>query len=134
MDFSEFINKYLGKNVDYDKVFGTQCVDLFRQYCQDVLNIPHTGGVDGARELYLNYDKLPLEQKYFEKVAKTEGKYRDVAIYDVTPNNPFGHVAMVLIPRETETLVFEQRGNTKDTSAQLYWRSNDKLLGFLRKR
>lgn len=63
MKLNDFINKNLNKKIDYDKVFGSQCVDVFRQYCEDVLNIPHTGSVEGAKDLYLNYEKLPLEQK-----------------------------------------------------------------------
>ena len=65
--FDEFINKYINTKVDFDNAFGAQCVDLFRQYCKDVLNIPHTGAVEGAKDVFLNYDKLPLEQKYFKK-------------------------------------------------------------------
>ena len=41
MNLAEFLNKYTGKKVDFDKVYGAQCVDLFRQYCQDVWQIPH---------------------------------------------------------------------------------------------
>ena len=48
MTLDEFVKKYNGKKVDYDGRYGCQCVDLFRQYCEDVLNIPHTGGVIGA--------------------------------------------------------------------------------------
>ncbi len=48
MTLDEFVKKYLGKKVDYDGQYGAQCVDLFRQYCKDVLGIPHTGGVIGT--------------------------------------------------------------------------------------
>ena len=133
MELSEFINKYLGKEVDFDGAYGAQCVDLFRQYCQEVLEVGHTGAVEGAKDLYLNYENMGKEKAVFEKIrSKTGGQYGDVAIYDATPNNPYGHVAIVLIPRYKDTLVFEQRGGTKDPKAQLYWRSNEKLLGFLR--
>ena len=50
MKIEEFINKYLNKIVDFDGAFGAQCVDVFRQYCKDVLEIPHTGAVEGARK------------------------------------------------------------------------------------
>lgn len=135
MELSEFINKYLGKEVDFDGAYGVQCVDLFRQYCQDVLEVGHTGAVDGgAKDLYLNYDSMAKEKAVFDKIRdKSSGHYGDVAVYDATAKNPYGHVAIVLIPGYKDTLVFEQRGGTKDPKAQLYWRSNEKLLGFLRK-
>ena len=61
MTLTEFVKKYNGKKIDYDGRYGAQCVDVFRQYCKDVLEIPHTGGVVGAAELYTKYDELPLE-------------------------------------------------------------------------
>ena len=51
MTLDEFVEKYNGKKIDYDGHYGAQCVDVFRQYCKDVLAIPHTGGVVGAAEL-----------------------------------------------------------------------------------
>ena len=60
MKLDEFINKYINTKVDFDNAFGAQCVDLFRQYCKDVLDIPHTGSVDGAKDIYLNYYKMNL--------------------------------------------------------------------------
>src|SRR5574344_661086 len=68
MKIDEFITKYSGKKVDFDGAYGAQCVDLFRQYCKDVLGLPHTGAVEGAEGLWNNYDKLPVEQKYFERI------------------------------------------------------------------
>lgn len=134
MELSEFINKYLGKEVDFDGAYGAQCVDLFRQYCQEVLEVGHTGAVEGAKDLFLNYDKMEKEKAVFNKIkSKTGGKYGDIAVYDATPTNRYGHVAIVLIPDYHYTLVFEQRGGTKDPKAQLFWRSNERLLGFLRK-
>ena len=71
MKLDEFINKYINTKVDFDKAFGAQCVDLFRQYCKDVLNIPHTGSCSttgGAIDLFLDWEKMPLEKKYFKKI------------------------------------------------------------------
>ena len=32
MTLEEFVNKYIGRKVDFDGAYGAQCVDLFRQY------------------------------------------------------------------------------------------------------
>lgn len=32
----QFVEKYIGKVIDYDKTYGPQCVDAFKQFCADV--------------------------------------------------------------------------------------------------
>ena len=63
MTLIEFVNRYLGKKVDFDGHYGAQCVDLFRQYNRDVLGNERTESVVGAKDLVLQYEKLPLEKK-----------------------------------------------------------------------
>jgi hypothetical protein len=41
MTLSEFIKKYDGKTIDFDKRYGGQCQDAFNQYCVEVWNIPN---------------------------------------------------------------------------------------------
>ena len=133
MKIDEFITKYMGKKVDFDGAYGAQCVDLFRQYCQDVLGLPHTGSVDGAKDLYEKYSNLPNEVKYFERFSRgvVTG---DVVIWGPTEKNPYGHVAIVVgnMPGR-DLLVFEQDGLKQD-GAKLTIRTIDNLLGYLRKR
>lgn len=131
MKLDEFITKNIGKKVDYDGKFGPQCVDLFRQYCKDVLNIPHTGSVNGAKELYTNYKELPIEKLYFERLSRGPVT-GDVAIWDAKGNNPYGHVAIVVGNMAgRDLLVFEQDGFKQD-GAKLTIRTIDNLLGYLR--
>lgn len=130
MKLNEFINKYIGTKVDFDGVYGAQCVDLFRQYCKDVLNIPHTGAVGGAIELYTKYDLLPVEKKYFDKVYKTIYS-GDVVIFNKTEKNEFGHVAIVLGECINGLLVFEQDGFAQDGAKISIWSKNN-VAGYLR--
>ena len=94
MTLEQFVEKYNGKKIDYDGRYGAQCVDVFRQYCKDVLNIPHTGGVVGASELYTKYEEMPREQRYFDKLVYAGGKPEagDVVIFSPTKSNKYGHV------------------------------------------
>lgn len=133
MTLDEFIKTYEGAKVDYDGRYGAQCVDLFRQYCKDVLQIPHTGGVTGAAELYTKYDKLPLEQKYFDKIVYAGGTPEpgDVVVFRATRQNEFGHVAIVLSADNNGLLVFEQDGFKQD-GAKITRSSYKTVLGFLR--
>lgn len=39
MKFTEWIKKYLGKEVDYDGAYGVQCVDLAKSYIKNVLDV-----------------------------------------------------------------------------------------------
>lgn len=133
MYLEQFITKYCGRKVDFDGVYGAQCVDLFRQYCREVLAIPHTGGVDGAKDLYEKYGDLPLEKKYFTRLSKNATpQYGMVAVWGATPTNKYGHVAIVLDKLDASTLlVFEQNGIAQD-GAKLVRRDTKNLLGYLK--
>lgn len=131
MTLDGFVTKYLGRKVDFDGQFGAQCVDLFRQYCKEVLGIPHTGGVEGAKDLWEQYTKLPLEIRYFDRVNKNP-LAGDVAIWGATNTNKYGHVAIVVGNMAgRDLLVFEQNGFTQK-GAELKTRTIDNLLGYLR--
>lgn len=130
MKISEFVKKYNGKKVDFDKAFGCQCVDLFRQYCNDVLGIPHTGTVEGAKDLYINYAKLPGEMNHFTRIATRFPRVGDVVIWDKTPSNKYGHVAICIGNLADEIIVFEQNGFAQD-GAKIVTREKN-ILGVLR--
>jgi hypothetical protein len=136
MTLERFLTLYCGKYVDYDGVYGAQCVDLFRQYCKDVLGIPHTGACSssgGAKDLYNDYAKMPLEKKYFVKLAKSATpSYGYVAVWNSTPANSFGHVAIVICRLSNSSLlVFEQNGINQD-GAKFAERKTKNLLGYLK--
>lgn len=108
------------------------CVDLFRQYCTDVLEVPHTGSVEGAKDLFLEYDNLPKEKQYFKRVKGISGiKYGDVAIWDKTENNKYGHVAIVISKEGLNIGVIEQNGIKQD-GVKFAIKSSKNLLGYLR--
>lgn len=131
MDIANFINEFILTNVDYDGVYGAQCVDLFRQYTKYVLGVKeHTGAVIGAKDLFLEYENLPLEKKYFTKQKTAQPG--DVAIWDKTDKNKYGHVAIVVsVLPDKKLLVMEQDGIKQD-GAKMNIRTTDNLLGYLR--
>lgn len=138
MTLEQFVNKYNGKKVDYDGAYGAQCVDLFRQYAKEGLDIPeHTGPcatTGGAKDLYNDFLKMPLEKKYFTRTANTTGaKAGDVLIWNSTPTNKYGHVAINLGRLGNSFIVFEQNGITQ-AGAEIKVRSKEGLLGYLRKK
>ena len=136
MKLEEFVKKYNGVKVDFDKVYGCQCVDLFRQYAKEGLGIPeHTGACassGGAKDLFLDYDKMPIEKKYFKKGTRGFSA-GDVLIWNSSGTNKFGHVAIMLGTVGKSLIVFEQEGFKQD-GAKINLRSKENLLGYLRKK
>lgn len=137
MNIEEFVKKYTGKKVDFDGVYGAQCVDLFRQWAKEGLGISeHTGPCSttgGAKDLFLDYPKMPIEKKYFIRETKKAMCPGDVLIWDSTETNKYGHVAIYLGKLNNDLIVFEQDGFKQD-GAKINLRSKTKLLGFLRKK
>ena len=137
MTLEEFVKKYNGKKVDYDNAYGAQCVDLFRQYAKEALGIKeHTGPCatsGGAKDLFLDYNKMPVEKKYFFRSTQKNWIPGDVLVWDATEKNKYGHVAIFLAKLGSSLLVFEQNGITQ-AGAEIQVRSPDKLLGYLRRK
>lgn len=141
MTLADFIKINKGKKVDFDKAYGAQCVDLFRQYAKDVLGIEeHTGPCQttgGAKDLFCDYDKMPGEKKYFNKYThnrNTVYKTGDVVIWNKTDKNPYGHVAIFInVVDKDNFIVFEQDGFAQ-AGAVLNIHAKTNLLGCLRKK
>lgn len=139
MELVDFVKKYNGKKVDYDGVFGAQCVDLFRQYCHDALCIPEHTGIcgtsGGAKDLFLDYPKMEKEKKYFKRYfnGKKTMNIGDVLVWNSTDENIYGHVAILIGKLDDDLIVFEQNGY-KQNGAQINIRNKENLLGFLRKK
>lgn len=137
MTLEEFVIKYSGKKVDFDGMYGAQCVDLFRQYSKECLGISeHTGSCStsgGAKDLFLDYPKMEKEKKYFTRETKKAMIQGDVLIWNETETNKYGHVAIYLGRLNNSLIVFEQDGFKQD-GAKINIRSKNNLLGFLRKK
>lgn len=135
MTLTQFVNNYFNDKVDYDKAFGSQCVDLFRQYTKDVVGYTkHTGPCSttgGAVDLYKDYNKMPNEQEAYERIKTKSPKPGDVCVFDSTKTNPYGHVAICLGSRKSFIIVLEQDGYRQDGVKVRCW-SNSNLLGVLR--
>lgn len=133
MTLWQFVQRHVKTKVDFDGAFGAQCVDLFRQYCKDVLGIGHTGAVVGAKDLVERYDALPKERENFALVTDRYNVLPgDVAVWGATGGNPYGHVAIVLDAGTGGIVVFEQDGFKQD-GARIAERSTDGVIGYLRK-
>lgn len=131
MTLKRFICTYINKKIDYkDNNFkgdnSFQCVDLYRQYCKDVLGIPQTpalGAEGGAKDIWEKHGEL--------KQSKDSFAVGDVLIYDKTPTNKYGHVCILVSLLDTDTfIVFEQNG-FEQSGSKLTVRNTTNLLGSL---
>lgn len=66
MIIKDFFTFWNGKGIDFDGYYGFQCVDLYRQYVKDVLNLPQSPGVVGAYQIWDRHDSTK-----FEKIKNT---------------------------------------------------------------
>lgn len=129
MTLTQFIRANLGKKVDYDDAFGAQCVDLYRQYCKDVLDVPQSPAVEGAKDII----ECPGVLNVTKDSALADYSRGDVLIWGATPANRYGHVAILVSVYNTKYfIVLEQDGFAQD-GVKLAFRSRENLLGCLYK-
>ncbi len=129
MTLTQFIKKYLGTKVDFDGKFGPQCVDLFRQYCSEVLNVSQTPAVVGAKDIIKNPGKL----KVTKESTLADYSPGDVLIWGATSSNPYGHVAILVSVYNTKYFVVLEQDGFKQDGVKLAFRSREGLLGCLYK-
>lgn len=91
MTIQQFFDRWLNKICDWDGYYGGQCVDLYDQYCQDVVGSPIIL-IGGAADIWSNYPT-----SHFDRVLNTPTaipKLGDVMIWDRTSSLPYGHVSI----------------------------------------
>lgn len=130
MTLTQFIKKYLGSKVDFDGQFGAQCVDLYRQYCADVLCVPQSPAVDGAKDIINN----PGTLKVTRDSALADYSRGDVLIWGATSSNKYGHVAILVEIYNTKYFIVLEQDGFKQDGVKLAFRSRENLLGCLYKK
>lgn len=108
------IKKYGG--IDYDGVYGRQCVDLVNHYADKVLGIKGCFyGLNYAYEIYTKYNQLSKLNKNFKQInVYARGEYPqrgDVIVWNKAKNGYAGHTAVCLSCDKNGFTVFEQNYN-----------------------
>lgn len=130
MSFDQFISKYNGKGIDYDGAYGFQCVDLYRQYVKEVLVVPQSPPVPGAKDVWNTY--LP---QYFERITNTpEGvpQKGDIMIWG-SNYGPYGHVGVYRDGNVWGFNSFDQN-DPVGTKCHIQYHNYRGVLGWLRLR
>lgn len=135
MNYDEFVIKWNGKKADWDGHFAGQCVDLFRYYCDEVLEIPQPDGVFGAANFWYDFYTDPILYQNFERITNTDTfipQKGDVGVWDWGISGGFGHIGMC--NGEGNTLwfkSFDQNWRTLSVS-EMITHTYNKFLGVLR--
>lgn len=105
MTLDEFINKYNGKKIDFDGQYGNQCVDLYRQYVKEVLNLHQSPSVGGAYQIFDT-----AQSEYYTKVENTPTGVppRGAIVIWKKEYGGYGHVGIVEQADVNGMLVFSQ--------------------------
>ncbi len=93
MDLKQFVDKYNGKPIDFDKHYGAQCTDLYRQYVKEVLELPQSPPVVGAKDIWTS-----MSNDYTRHLNKPESipQPGDIMIWGEALGNTYGHVSVFL--------------------------------------
>lgn len=115
-DFNSFEAEWLGRIIDYDHVYGYQCVDLILQYIYECYGIP--SGVSGNAIDYWTNPSAPLLTK-FSRVGGSDVAKGDIVVFNGLPGNPDGHIGISTGNiNATGVEILEQNGQDGNGSGQ----------------
>jgi len=103
--YQDFKNEWTGKRVDYDHVYGFQCVDLILEYVKECYGL--ASGVWGNAIDYWNSPTPALLTK-FDKVQGTQAQQGDIAVFNGLAGNPYGHIGIVDHQDDSGIWILEQ--------------------------
>ncbi len=94
MTMDAWVKKYLGKKVDYDGVYGVQCVDLVKSFVKNVLGVTPQS-IGNAIEYYRKRNTSPYLTKNFTWHSYKKGfvpQKGDICVFTSKSGN--GHVSI----------------------------------------
>lgn len=93
--FYKFVDKYVGKKIDVDGIYGAQCVDLFNRYNKDYFGVYINCQPSGyARSLAENKKNNKI-LKYYKEVNLSNAIPGSVVVYGKCKVAPKSHVGFL---------------------------------------
>lgn len=93
--FNKFVDKYVGKKIDVDGIYGAQCVDLFNRYNKDYFGVYINCQPSGyARSLAENKKNNKI-LKYYKEVSLSNAVSGSVVVYGKCKVAPKSHVGFL---------------------------------------
>ncbi|MEI7632016.1 MAG: CHAP domain-containing protein [bacterium] len=131
MTVDDFVAKYNGQPVDFDRAYGNQCWDLVAQYSHEVVGLQGgawevmpTGANGGAIEVFTIF-KDPLGT-YYTKIANSPDPNNLPVKGDIVIWNwgTYGHIGLCLGATQSSITIFEQNspvGSYAHITANKQW-------------
>ena len=91
-NLEEFFAKYNNKGIDFDGYYGFQCMDLYRQYVKEALNVRQSPSVRGASDVWDTYLKTVYDR--IDNTPEAVPEKGDIVIWNDRAGNGFGHIAI----------------------------------------
>ena len=111
MKYSEFITKNIGKKIDYDKRYGTQCVDLINQYMHDVLDLKIDYHPYYAKDFWLDRKKYLFLLNNFTYLSPTAKLQKgDIG---VRVSGSAGHIFLIDHKTGDKLYIYDQNATGK---------------------
>jgi hypothetical protein len=113
MTFTEFLTKYLGTRLDFDLVFGYQCVDVAKAYANMVWEVPvrAVGYSGGAKDIMKPNSMMPdSEVQRIPNTPTGVPPQGAIIIFDAASANPHGHVGICVSADLNTVTILEQNG------------------------
>lgn len=107
MSYQSFKAEWLGRRIDYDHVYGFQCVDLILQYVYEGYGL--ASGVWGNAIDYWQRPSPALLTK-FDLVASKDCQQGDIVVLYGMPGNPYGHIGICDTQDAQNVVILEQNG------------------------
>lgn len=88
--YKEFVERWLGKRINYDKAYWYQCVDLIKQYADECLDMWKIGAIWNAKQVpnwnfWKKFTQLKTSLKnvmQWDIIVRTQWEYWHIAIVD----------------------------------------------------
>lgn len=136
MNFDKWVKKYLGKKIDFDGMYGVQCVDLFNCYVDDCLELEVGFFPKYAKQFWTDRNKNAWLKKHFDFITPSykdgELKKGDIGI---RTSGTAGHVFIIAdTNKDGRVKYYDQNATGKGDKMTLRNRdySSATVSGFLR--
>lgn len=111
MTYNDFKAKWIGNPINYDNAYGAQCMDVYRMFVKEVLNVPQSPPVKGAKNVWDTY--LP---EYFDKIINTPDGVPEQGCIAIWSVGEFGHIGIVDSADKQYLTCFEQNWTQAGTA------------------
>ena len=131
MTYKNWVNKYKGQKINYDKVYGVQCVDLIKHFIDKVLNAKPQS-IGNAKE-YWHKRKGKYISSLFVPIENTPSFIPKRGDVFVRTSGKCGHIGVCTGNASNEYFyAYEQNAGGKGEGMTRYCHTNWSTINFLR--